>query len=191
MPRTIHTDVQLQEAAGHVKYEIDMLIYCSEILSIEYGSPPTHLATPHKNMALEAFLLHYRNLRAFLCPTLQRVADDDIIASDFLKEATARDLADATKLALDKERLDGMLSHLTYRRIGYIAGGNHMWRVYEMCRTMLFELQSFIGMLPPPMVPWFPNVSFLIQRASRTTVHTLAGPPVETTQASDKDWKDW
>jgi hypothetical protein len=58
-------------------------------------------------MALEAFLMHYRNLRAFLCPNLQRVAEDDIIASDFLKEPAARDIVDASKFKLDKERLDG------------------------------------------------------------------------------------
>ncbi len=179
MSRKIRSDAELQEAAAHVRYEIDMLIYCAEDLSASYSSPPSTLATPAKNMALEAFLLHYRNLRAFLCPNLQkRVADDDIFASDFLKESTARDLADGSKLALHKDRLDGMVSHLTYRRIRYIAAGNHLWNVADMLTTMLLELQVFFGNLPPAMVSWFPDASFFEQvRRSRVWVPTVPGPP--------------
>jgi len=186
MPRKIRTDSELKEAASHVKYEIEMLTHCTEYLSAEYASPPDPLAAPDKNMALETFLLHYRNLRAFLCPNLQRVAEDDIIASDFLKETSARDIADASKFKLDKERLDGMLSHLTYRRVDYIAAGNNFWSVSDMLRTMLLELQAFIGTLPPAMASWFPALSVLIP-PSWTTVHTIPGPGVVTTQASKKD----
>lgn len=183
MPRKIRSDSELQEAALHVKYEIEMLTHCTEYLSAEYASPPDPLATHDKNMALETFLMHYRNLRAFLCPNLQRVAEDDIIASDFLKEPAARDIADASKFKLDKERLDGMLSHLTYRRVGYIAASNNLWSVSDMVRAMLLELQAFIGALPSAMASWFPTLTVLVP-SSWTTVHTIPGPGVVTTQAS-------
>jgi hypothetical protein len=40
MPRKIRSDSELQEAALHVKYEIEMLTHCTEYLSAEYASTP-------------------------------------------------------------------------------------------------------------------------------------------------------
>jgi hypothetical protein len=106
----------LEAAARHVSYEIRMLFYSAAKLGGWHASPPTTLVDDAKNMALECFLLHFRNLRAFLCPLLQKVYDDDILASDLLGESAARDIGDAAILSEDKERLDKMLAHLSYTR---------------------------------------------------------------------------
>jgi hypothetical protein len=94
--RRIRTDNELEAAAIHVKYEIRMLLYSSWHLGTGHGSPATMPAGDDKNMALESFLLHYRNLRAFLCPLLQNVVDDDILASDFLGDTSATNVGDTT-----------------------------------------------------------------------------------------------
>ena len=63
--RPKRSPAELQVAAHHVTYEIGMLFFSAEDLGGRYASP---LAPPEdmaKNMALECFLLHFRNLRAF------------------------------------------------------------------------------------------------------------------------------
>lgn len=112
--RRIRTDKELEAAAIHVKYEVRMLLYSSWHLGIGHGSPATMPYGDDKNIALESFLLHYRNLRAFLCPSLQSVGDDDILATDFLGCTSATNVGDTNKLGTDKKRLDKMLAHLSY-----------------------------------------------------------------------------
>ena len=74
----------LRKAAEHVSYEIEMLMFAGSELGGWHSSPMSKPAGNYENMALESFLLHFRNLRAFLCPTLQMTCDDDICASAFL-----------------------------------------------------------------------------------------------------------
>jgi hypothetical protein len=112
-----HSDIELCKAAEHVCYEIEMLFYAAEHLG-GYHSPPVSVpGAKGKHMALESFLLHFRNLRAFLCPTTQPTHDDDIIGSDFLKSPQPQDYGNWAKLGIDKKRLDQMLSHLSYNRV--------------------------------------------------------------------------
>jgi hypothetical protein len=180
MPRPIQKQMDLQDAAGHVSYEIEMLIYCAAHIGGWHSSPSSVPVGNPKNMALESFLLHYRNLRAFLCPSLQTLSNTDIIASDFMGDPNAKDLADAGKLGVDKQRLDGMLSHLTYRRAGYIAAGNQSWYVAAMLATMLLELEAFVSnSLPPVMRSWFPSALTLAQH--RTRLISLPGAGSTTT----------
>src|ERR1019366_5464716 len=109
----------LEAAAKDVSYEIEMLFYSAGRLGARHASPQTTLSDNDKNSALECFLLHFRNLRAFLWPSLQPFSDDDIIASDLLGELKARDVGDSAILSKHKNRLNKMLAHLTYSRKGY------------------------------------------------------------------------
>ena len=122
--RAERTDQSLIHAAKHVEYEIAMLVQTSAILGSEYASPPSTLTTVDRNMALESFLIHFRNLRSFLCPSLQFLGDDDVIASDFLGERMPRDIGDSVHLSADKQRINRMLSHISYRREEYITSGD-------------------------------------------------------------------
>src|ERR1044071_3416831 len=103
--RPIRSDLELKGAAEHVSYEIEMLVYTREELGGSHASPESAPEGQRKDMALESFLLHFRNLRAFLCPP-SSVREDDVIASDFKKEQQARSLGDWSRLGLEKDRLD-------------------------------------------------------------------------------------
>jgi hypothetical protein len=106
MPRQKRTPEELEKAARHVSYEIEMLGFSAEHLGGCHSSPMCTPTGNEKNMALESFLLHFRNVRAFLCPSLQRLTDDDVLASDFLGMYDGSDVGDRDKLKVDKERLD-------------------------------------------------------------------------------------
>lgn len=151
---------QLREAAGHVTYELMMLVHSADVVGAHYGSPAV-FSDEQSNMALESFLLHFRNLRDFLCPS-QTPKEDDIIATDFL-DKQVRDIGDRTKLSQDKQRLNGMLTHLTYRRNEYIAEGAHTWKVGGMRAAMLEEMGRFMLLLPAERTEWFPGISLVPQ----------------------------
>jgi len=153
----IRNNAELRGAAQHVKYEIAMLVFSAEHLHGEHSSPPTLPPEDLRNMALESFLLHFRNLRASLCPSLQNTTDDDVCASDFLDEPVEKDLGNADRFAVDKVRLDRMLAHLSYSRDQYIETGEHMWHTSEMLITMIEELRGFVDLLSKERRAWFPE----------------------------------
>lgn len=64
MPRPLRSDKELEAAAHHVSYEIEMLMHAARYIGIGHGSPATTPIGNDKNMALESFLLHFRNLRS-------------------------------------------------------------------------------------------------------------------------------
>jgi hypothetical protein len=154
--RTVRKDEDLQAAARHVNYEVKMLFYSASRIGGWHASPPEPAVSEEQHMALESFLLHYRNLRGFLCPNHQRLEDTDIIGSDFTKQPDAQDLGDWDKLRVDKDRIDEMLSHLTYLRDEHISKGNYRWEVEEMLVSMKGELKVFFDALPNSARAWFP-----------------------------------
>lgn len=169
--RRIREPAELYKAATkHVHHEIKMLIHSAMQLGGRYSSPQSTLEDNQKNMALESFLLHFRNLRAFLCPGLQGVVakPDDILASDFLREPEQRDIGNADKLAPpgEKDRLDRMLAHLTYHRDQYIEAGQDDWPSAQMAADALAEFDTFLACLKPEMASWFPARPELKQHQS-------------------------
>jgi hypothetical protein len=157
MPRRSRNTEELRKAAVHVNYEIEMLVFAAEHLGGWHSSPMTNPVGNEKHMALESFLLHFRNLRAFLCPSLQR--QDDVLASDFLGLYDRSD-----KLNLDKERLDKMLAHVSYSRSDYIEADHYRWDSSAMLILMLSELQKFLVRLPDEQRGWFPSAELLEKR---------------------------
>ncbi len=105
LARQNRTDAELCSAAGHVNYEIAMLIHTAEHLGGWHSSPISTPVDNETNEALESFLLHFRNLRAFLCPSLQMTKADDILASDFLREPKPRDIGRAANFGRTKSAL--------------------------------------------------------------------------------------
>lgn len=165
MTRKIQTDEDLRQAAEHVTYEMDLLVFAGSHLGGYHSSPMTRPAGSEENVMLEAFLLHYRNLRAFLCPSLQRVSVDDILASDFLKRIDPIDIGDCHSLeGNNKVRLDRMLAHLSYRRGEFISSGQRGWHVQAMLADMLHEFNKFVKLLPLSLAVWFPPSEWLAVR---------------------------
>jgi hypothetical protein len=164
MPRISRKTEELQKAAVHVSYEIEMLGFSAEHLSGWHSSPMDNPVGNEKKMALESFLLHFRNLRAFLCPSLQTLGADDVLASEFLGMYDGSDVGDPDKLKVDKERLDKMLPHLTYSRPDYIEGGDHGWDSSAMLILIYSELQKFLVRLSEEQRAWFPTAESLNER---------------------------
>jgi hypothetical protein len=155
MPRRSRTTEELQKAAVAINYEIEMLVFSAEHLGGWHSSPMTSPVGNENHMALESFLLHFRNLRAFLCPSIQRQSDDDVLASDYLGMLDASDIGDLQKLSADKERLDKMLAHVSYSRADYIEAGNYRWDTSSMLLLIVSELKDFFARLPALQRDWF------------------------------------
>jgi hypothetical protein len=168
-------DSELEASAADVKYEIEMMMEAASDIGSGWASPPTTPYDRHKYMSLECFLLHYRNLRAFLCPSMQKGGPkpDDVLASDFLGKPTQNDVGDATKIVEDKQRIDQMLSHLSYsRQKEFRAKSNIYWNVPKMAVAMLKEVDSFLAALPTYMKFWFPDQDTLAKE--RVLMEALA-----------------
>jgi len=167
MDRMTRTPEELLEAAKHVTYEIKMLVFAADHLGHGHSCPPTKPSGNEKHMALESFLLHFRNLRAFLCPSLQCVYREDILAGDFYESPRREDVVAPERLARDVERLNGMLAHLSYERRSYTAAGPYNWKTTEMAAAAVEELRAFLATLPPDRAAWFPGASWLDDAAGR------------------------
>ena len=174
--RVLRTESELCRAAQHVSYEINMLIHAGNELGGFHSSPMSTPGGNDKNIALESFLLHFRNLRAFLCPSLQLTTPDDVIASDFLQEIVPRDVVDPTVLSTDKQRLDKMLAHLSYSRRLFIDGGTHGWEVARMLALMLSQLEAFCTMLSAAHRNWFPDSEWIAKSKELAADFLLQGP---------------
>ena len=162
MARPVRPDDALREAAPHVGYEIGMLMYSGAYIGWGHSSPPSTPSGNDRNMALESFLLHFRNLRAFLCPSLQNISNDDILASDYLDKVDPQDVGIPRRFhATEKARLDKMLAHISYARRTYIAAGDHFWPGALMTKTIIEELTKFVELLPPGRQGWFPSAATL------------------------------
>ena len=160
--RKHRTEGELQQVAKDVTYEIQMLIASASAAGPVCVSPLVYrLPESTRGMALESFLLHFRNLRAFLCPSLQTTGPDDVLASDFLGEPKPQDVGDSNKIRSDKQRLDRMLAHRSYSRKEYISTGNAAWAVGRMALGVLQEVEVFLGRIPEHMRSWFPERAVL------------------------------
>lgn len=152
--RTVRSPQQLEAAARDVRYEYLMLLVSSQYLESGMSSPMDDLT---KNLALEAFLLHYRNLRSFLCPSLQPIKDDDVIASDFVDCARAEDIGNTDVLKADLQKINKLLAHLSYSRVEYKEAGDKSWDPDRMVAGIQSSFQVFIDRLPPQRRAWFPD----------------------------------
>src|ERR1039457_6696836 len=93
MPRQRRISRELEAAAAHVAYETETMLFAADHLDSMHGSPPVTPIGKEADIFLESFLLHFRNLRDFLCPgSRASKKPDNIIASDFLGEDEPRSL---------------------------------------------------------------------------------------------------
>lgn len=136
-----------------------MLVYTALVLGAGYASPPTRLTEQQKNAALESFLLHFRNLRDFMC--VARFWDDhDLFASDFLGFDRPVDVADRETIAptAESDKVNVMLSHLSRLRNDYIEAPDTNWPTAEMAvRILAAFLKNFLGRVNGQARTWFPQ----------------------------------
>ena len=121
----VATPQQRQEAARFVIYELWMLRECAAI--------PDPRSQAEKNVWYEGLVLHARVLRDFFFTKSndgKRVTHDmDIVAADFFNDPTTWPYTSEVLppyLSTHKERMDGALAHLSFRRLDY-TGNEKSW----------------------------------------------------------------
>ena len=158
--RPSRTEAELSDAAGHVGYEVDMICFIVEHYPSIIGSPAVDNV---ENMALESFLVHYRNVRDFLCPvTSTRQPDpgdrigyqralDSVLAFDFNQgwQEEAKDWKEV--VPNERERINKQLSHISYSR----SQLNPKWPLPEMKNALVNVFREFLKSLPDERQQYF------------------------------------
>ncbi len=150
----------LKSAALTIEYEYRMLL----VGFLAWGRAPT---TEERNLVLEAFLVHTRNLRDFFAKSGQ---SDDILARDFVSQMP-RIAMPYLRSKPFRKRLNRKLAHLSYSRPRLTSG----WERETICREIEVAMRRFLERLQeenPRRVPWFGDVPGIL--APLGTVATLA-----------------
>jgi len=149
---------ELEQMAEHVWYEVDELRKAVQKLS------ELKKADSEWNTAIESFLLHFRNLRAFFFGKGHKT--DDVYAKDYIVgwNATPDPIFDKTKDDIDKR-----LAHLTTWRLKTFS-----WPVKEMDDAIEELVSKFKKSLTAPQTGWFSGL------AERTVVFVLGATSYST-----------
>lgn len=158
MPLTIRKSRNLEAAAHDVCYEMMRL---GDALTIRKQFCSGGRGESLAQLLLEAFLLHYRNIRDFLMNADKHV--DDITARHFNLYWQGSSWKDhTTKTAsgdglCEKELINKLLSHISYSRAevrSTLSTGIH-WPLTDMYQTAMSEFVKFVEALPPERQPLF------------------------------------
>jgi hypothetical protein len=138
MPDRIRTSGELRRAAVHFMWEFETM---RESYAIWSGTPRGAIY----RLSLESFLLHSRNLlnTFYEARQLHQVSEDDVLARDFfIPPATWEKVRPELPptLASVKERLNKLVSHLSYSRLDYAMNDALDWR--WPCDAMSGELHG-------------------------------------------------
>ncbi len=149
MSERLRSRHDLHSVAVHLSYEV---LAMREALGVWKRSQRDVVF----RLALENFLLHARNLlNTFYEPRpLGEMGSDDLLARDFfIPPATwerVRPPSVPPTLTGVRERLNKLLAHLTYSRIGYALKDDPDWRwpCAEMASELEELIRSFMDNLP-------------------------------------------
>ena len=149
--RPTRTQAVLQYLAssnGSLYYEVQMLNYAAkESLNTQSGF--------EHNVAVETFLVHFRNVRDFLYPASDSWTNDrkfdDVIAFDFCSDwlSVADDWKECS--ANERHRVNKLLAHISYSRPQL----DHNWPVAYMVAVIRNSFAAFVSTLPPERKEWF------------------------------------
>ncbi len=136
------------QPTGALFYEVWMLNESAKIWS------STSPGAAH-NMAIESFLVHFRNLRDFFYPPFEAWTDkrktDDVIAFDYCDQWHAA-APDWRELApCERDRINKLLAHISYSRTAL----GRDWPIREMLAAIRTSLSAFVTKLPTERQKWF------------------------------------
>ena len=135
--------------SGSLYYEIQVMLLAAARKAL--NTPP---GVEH-NMAVESFLVHYRNFRDFLYPPPEAWTNkryfDDVIAFDYSPEWNVVQDDWSGSTPNEKDRIDKLLAHLSYSRPQL----EHAWPIPEMLRKIKGSFGEFILGLSPVRREWF------------------------------------
>ncbi len=132
----------------HVYYEVWMLFSLSDLLLMPFAAPNPELATVLRNVVVESFGVHLRNLVDFLYPR-STVKTSDVIAADYYPNGSLpHDFPKiSSSLERARRRADKELSHLTTSRISG-APPEKAWEHKELAAEIRKLLLTFVSSAP-------------------------------------------
>lgn len=107
------------------------------------------------NIAIESFLVHFRNLRDFFYPPLGAWTDpkgaDDVVAFDYCEswDKTAKDWQEV--VPSEKDRINKQLAHISYIRPNLDPN----WPITQMLAAIRKSFLVFVDTLPAERRKWF------------------------------------
>lgn len=112
------TKQQLIEGTHHAMYELSMLAYCIKTrhaIELEMIKGPKKSLSQAKNLILEGFLIHARNLNDFLC-TVKPSHKDDITVWHYVpKDKMPQELTSRLQIP-GRKGINKQLAHITTKR---------------------------------------------------------------------------
>jgi len=137
-------------AREHVRYELQMMRLTAAGLK---ALRPDQVG--ERNVLIESFLLHTRNLRDFLHQKQGR-DDTDALAVDFFDDPSSwldKRPEPAEAIRNNRERMNRALAHLSYSRLEYES--SKTWAVSEMRQGIEDAFSAFLKALPEERAAWF------------------------------------
>jgi hypothetical protein len=133
----------------HVQYEIAMLLGCQQLLMRSFESSSQNLKVVLRNVLVESFAIHLRNLVDFLYPG-PNIKSTDVLADDFFPHgkrpvafpSLPHDLETARKHAHKQ------VSHLTTGRLNEGDPGKN-WPTFALTQKILDVLGEFVRQASP------------------------------------------
>lgn len=147
------SDSELREYSDHhLKYELEMLLWCTAILnSLAETRKAGALPLAINNAVMNSFSMHARNLIDFLyLRSLGKDRGEDIIIEDFIElSQLANCLPVMTPLLEEaKHKTDKQVAHLSKNRIQYEQVGKE-WMVSDIVLDLIKAFHATSGRFPP------------------------------------------
>jgi hypothetical protein len=152
------TESELQQGARFIRYEYRMLAEASRRWT-DLGLDNYSLRNKwERRLVLDLFLLHARNLLDFLAPR-PTVGPEDVIAPHFAPTwAWSQHTGLAGRTIIDwRDRIDKLLSHVTYRRTAMIDEmvSEERWQIEELHAGLAMVFSEFLKTVPEPRTNGF------------------------------------
>ncbi len=158
MNQTDNADYSPKEVATFVWFEYTQLVLVLQRIQRIEQSPPSDPNEQQfqRNIHLAAFLIHARNLRAFLFPPpppAPKPKPDDVLAKHFLPDWAEKVEDWCPYFHKHRERLNKSLAHISYKRIEYEA--NKLWECGTIHKELIDAWNEFLGKLTTEEQDWF------------------------------------
>lgn len=148
--QSARAEEELEGISRDIAYEISMML--GALATFRGNAVSVHVL---KNLAIEGFLLHLRNLRDLFYRS--RLKSDDVRASDFFSDPGKWESIRPPLASVIKEksgRLNRQLAHLSYSRLRLQKSWGNL---DAMAAEMIKVADTFLQSLPQERRRWFQN----------------------------------
>lgn len=152
------TDSELQDGAGFVRYEFQMLTKAAEIWRANDLSTYSKENKWERRRITDVFLLHGRNLLDFFAPR-DSAQPADVVARHYdpLWECPDGSSLAGRTIVEWRDRIDKLLSHVTYNRRAMINENTSAsrWPIGSINQELVAMFDKFLKALPQSRREWF------------------------------------